>query len=462
MNRIVALRTVHVVWAEQDGPNLNYRIYTRRLEAGTWTASERIVDYLATDPGATGGAKYPALAAIPGGELHLFWHDYRIGGIDNIELFTKVRPAGGAWDPSRSAELRLTTTLHPEALGDNSYVPVPAAAPDGTLHVAWYDFRFDGQYAEIFSKTRPPAGAWDVTPGDSADTRVSNDPDASELPAAGTDAAGNLHVVWKSGSDAVRYARRDASSGTWSVSSAVSADTAVVSGAPALTVGGDDAVHVVWPDGREGGRALWTRVRNPTGTWSNEFRLTPPAEGADEPSLDTAPDGTIHLVWHDGRVSLFAPQVFHRQLTAGGSWDVSGASDTRVSLGAQPAVRPSVLVAGDRIFVLWKDARLQNHEIFVRVGGPVGTDVAIAPASTGFTAGPNPAADGRIRFSRPDGRELGPLLIYDIQGRVVQRLAPTGPAAVWNGRRQDGSPAVAGVYFVRSAELGIRRITVVR
>ena len=52
-------------------------------------------------PGDHIGAKYPALVAEPGGDVHLFWHDYRIGGIDNVEIFTKTRPAGGQWDSSR-------------------------------------------------------------------------------------------------------------------------------------------------------------------------------------------------------------------------------------------------------------------------------------------------------------------------------------------------------------------------
>ena len=60
----------------------------------------------------------------------------------------------------------------------------------------------------------------------------------------------------------------------------------------------------------------------------------------------------------------------------------------------------------------------------------------------------------------------------DAQGRRVRLLlaglAPTGPGrATWDGRRDDGSPAEAGVYWakLRDADgrlLGARRITLLR
>ncbi|NNE43824.1 MAG: hypothetical protein HKN12_06430 [Gemmatimonadetes bacterium] len=459
---------LHVVWAEQDAPNLNFRITTRRLLHGTWTPSEVIVDYLATDPGSTGGAKYPALAALPDGSLDLFWHDYRVAGIANVELFTKTRPPGGPWEPARTADVRLTTTNHPETNGDNSYVPVPVAADDGATHVVWFDYRYDGQFAEILSKSRPASGTWDLTPGDSADVRLTDDPENSELPDADVDAAGHVHAVWRSGSAGatVGYARRDAGTATWSAPVTVDLGAAVA-GAPAVAVDDTGNVHVVWPDSRDGGKALWTRVRSPAGTWGAELRLTTPGHGADEPSLDCGPDGALHLVWHDGRVSLLAPQVFHRALTAGAAWDTTGTADTRVSLGSSPAVRPSVLADGDQVFVTWQDDRDGNPELYFRAAGPLGTDVPgllpspAAGTSGTLTAAPNPAATP-VRFARTDGLPLGFLEVWDIGGRRVRRIASAAGTAAWDLRRDDGTRAAPGVYFVRAAATDTRRVTVLR
>ena len=453
---------LHVVWAEKDGPNQNYRIRTRRLDQGAWTGSELIVDYLATDPGTNGGAKYPALAALPDGSLHLFWHDYRVAGINNVEIYTKELAAGSAWNAAQSADVRLTTTSHPETNGDNGYVPVPAVAPDGALHVAWYDFRYDGSNAEILAKHRPAGGSWDLTPGDAADDRVTTDGDGSEFAALGVDAAGDVHAAWKSLGSGTRlfYSVRDSGTGTWSVPTRLDSSSAVA-GAPALAVEPSGRVHVVWPDAAEGGRALRTRFRETNGTWSAALRLTPPSFGADEPALSASPDGSVHLVWHDGRNSLFSPEVLHRVKEPGAAWDTTTADDFPVSGAMHGAVRPSVLAHGDDVFVLWRDGRAGNNEIYFRKGGPAATDVSAQPGSgrIALRAFPNPSRGGAVRFTRTDGRATGPLEIVDPAGRIVRRLRTGEP---WDGRTTAGVPVSTGAYFVRSREDGTARVTVLR
>jgi hypothetical protein len=455
----------HVVWAERDSPSQQYRIWTKRLGAGGWTAPELVVDYPASDPGDPGddiGAKFPALATTPDGDLHLFWHDYRVGGIDNVEIFTKTKPAGGAWDSSRAADVRLTTTDHPEALGDNGYVPVPAAAGDGTLHVVWWDYRFDGNHAEILSKTRPAGGDWDLTPGDSADVRVTDDSDHSELPAVAVDAAGALHAAWRSvgGGASILYAHRDTGTGLWSVPLDIDLGGAV-QGAPALAVDGTGDVHVVWPDARAGARALFTRVRS-SGVWSPLAEQITFSPGADEPSLDTGPDGSLHLVWSDARHSLFAWEVFHKTKAPGAVWDVDPSGDFRVSNANSNSVRPSVLAHGAFVSIVWKDERGGNQDLWFRRGGPAGTHVSGSSPAAAWLAFPNPTR-GAARFRRTGAASASDLVIFDIGGKVVRRLPVGDPDTFWDGRTGAGRPASSGVYFVR--ETGSKRtlrVTVLR
>ncbi|MBZ0267462.1 BNR repeat-containing protein, partial [bacterium] len=399
--------TMHVVWAERDGPESTYRIWTRRLDGGAWSAPELLVDYLASDPGGPGddiGAKYPTLADAPNGELHLFWHDYRVAGIDNVELFWKMRPAGGAWDPSRAADVRLTTSEHPETPGQNAYVPVPAVAPDGAVHVTWYDYRFDASLAEILSRTRPAGGAWDLTPGDGADERVTNDTAHSELADTAVDAVGNLHTVWRSvdAGGRVGYAMRDVITEAYSAPVFVDA-AGTVAGAPTVAVDGAGTVHVVWPDSRDGGRALFTRTRDSAGTWSaSPARITRPSEGADEPSLVAADDGTLHLVFSDGRVSLLNREVFHRAKAPGAGWDSTGAGDRRLSNASGNSSRPAVDVTGGIVTVAWKDARDGNHEVYVCRATPDGTGLPLPFAGAsppGLHAWPNPTHGAAVRFT---------------------------------------------------------------
>ncbi|MGH2571575.1 MAG: hypothetical protein ACRDGR_10135, partial [bacterium] len=449
---VTADGTLHVAWAERDSPNQQYRIWARRLGEVGWSAPELVVDYPATDPGDPGddiGAKYPALAATPDGELHLFWHDYRVAGIANIEIFTKTRPAGGEWDSSRAADVRLTTTNHPEALGDNGYVPVPVAASDGALHVVWWDYRFDGDRAEILAKTRPAGGAWDLTPGDSADVRVTTDTDHSELPAVAVDLAGRVHVAWRgvAAGASILYAERDPG-GSWSAP--VDIDLGgLVQGAPALALDGNAAVHVVWPDARSGGRALYARARV-SGTWDPSVeRITSPAHGADEPSLTSDGDGALHLVWSDARHGFFDREIFHRTKPLGAPWDTAAANDFRVSNADGNSTRPSVLAHGAIVSIVWKDERTGNHDLWIRRGGPSGTHAPIAlPAERSWLAFPNPTR-GTVRLLGPSDAACE-LVVLDVSGRAVRRLSGSGEIA-WDGRDAGGRSVPGGVYFVHEA-----------
>lgn len=455
---------LHVVWAEKDAPNQNYRIYSRSSTAGSWSAAQLAVDYLPQDPGTNGGAKYPSLACLPNGELHLFWHDYRIAGINNIEIYTKTKSPGVSWNPSHAADVRLTTTNHPETNGDNGYVPTVTALSDGTLHVLWYDFRFDGNHADIFCKTRPAGGQWNLSPGDSADIRVVNDPDHSELVAVAADAAGNLHAAWRSaGSGAhVVYARRDVATGTWSAT--VDVDLAgSVAGAPAIAVDGTGSAHIVWPDSRDGGRALFTRVRSAAGAWSTITRITRPDDAADEASM-TSLGGVIHLVWHDARVSLFNREVFHRQKTTGAPWDSTGALDERISNASGNSTRPSIAALDGRIAVLWKDARTGNNDVFVRVRTETATSTPLVQSlpSPAMRVFPNPMRSGAQILRAQDGA-AAEIVIADVRGAVRRRLRAVDSAAFWDGRDDAGQLVPAGVYFARIAKNGEEgRIVVLR
>ncbi|MEZ5066572.1 MAG: hypothetical protein R3B81_17720 [bacterium] len=452
---------LHAAWCERDSPGSQYRIWTSRF-TGTWSAPVLTVDYLASDPGDLGddlGAKFPALAVTADGEVHVFWHDYRIGGIDNAEIFTKTRSVNG-WDPSQAADVRLTTTAHPESNGDNGYVPVPVATATGDLHVAWYDFRYDGQNAEILAKARPAGGTFDLTPGDGADDRVTNDAAHSELVDLAADDLGHVYAVWRhvDGGATIRFARRDAGTGAWSAPAVVSTQ-ATVAGAPAIAVDGGGTVHVVWPDGRDGGRALFTRTRTAGGVWSAESRLTRPSDGADEPALTADPaTGSLHLVWSDGRVSLLNREVFHREKTSAAAWDTTYAADDRISNASGASTRPSVAVSGGQVAVLWKDSRTGQNDIWVRLRPVEAVDVPAPNAPARLAVSPNPAR-GPVRVLVPTGDAVR---VFDVSGRTIARVPIAGQIGVWDLRDGSARRVPTGVYFLRTADGTSARVTVLR
>jgi len=122
-------------------------------------------------------------------------------------------------------------------------------------------------------------------------------------------------------------------------------------------------------------------------------------------------------------------------------------------------VRSSPAIAGNMLFITTEDGTL-----YAFVSGTLATagsgPVAGAPRATRFLgARPNPlTAGGSLEFElaasfagdeRPVPVELR---LYDASGRLVRRLvdrklAPGVHAATWDGKREDGRAAAAGVYF---------------
>ncbi len=155
-----------------------WQVFYRMRDLYGWLPEERVVF---TD---TADAKYPSVVAIRD-SVFLVWHDYRVGGISNVELFFNAKPVSGdTW----AHEERLTYTSS-GGPGDNGYVPSLKAAPDGSLRVVWYDYRDDpsSYKAEIYTKVRDTVG-W------GADVRVSDSPGNAWYPAFAFGPDGVLYV----------------------------------------------------------------------------------------------------------------------------------------------------------------------------------------------------------------------------------------------------------------------------
>lgn len=467
-----ATGTVHVVWAEQDGPRGNYQVYTRRHTAGAWGAAALVVPYRVESVGNLLGAKFPSLVCDRDDTLHLAWHDYRVAGINNAEIYYASCSASAAWDTSEAAELRLTTSQHPESGGDNSYVPTLTVDRHGDLDVVWYDFRYDGNAGEILTKRRRN-DTWDTSPGDAADLTVAPSTGDSQFPAAVVDGWGHLHVAWQddtAGNLRIRYARRDAVTGTFDPVQELT--TAAQATAPALAVDGLGRIYAAWVDTRDGARRIYTRRRDPDGTWTMELPATPPGVNADEPALAVDAWGQAHLAWNDTRHGATNREILLQSIPPAGSWDDSGASDVRISNAAGSSTRASLATDGaGRVLIVWKDRRDGNNEIYARIGHsppPVSAvddvDAGSAPDAR-LLAWPNPARGG-VTLALPHGPWRGIAdgttvcwQIYDAQGRLVrahETVAEAGatPRWQWDGRDRNGAPLPAGGYWARVSGAG--------
>ena len=438
---------ITAAWAEQDGPDQNFQIYTRTTQTdGTWGPAQLAVAYSPAYAGAGLGAKFPALAVLPGDTLSMVWHDYRVDGIQNAELFTKVRTPGLAWGDS-TTEVRLTTSLHPETNGDNSYMPNVALGPDGDLHVAWYDYRFDPDRAEILFKSRVN-GIWNTTAGDAPDTNRSQSPGESHFPALAAGPGGTLHLAWRDntgGTFQIVYRSRSPQ-GAWSPADTLSPPGIAASGA-ALAAAADGRAVAVWSDARYGAQTVFLRERE-NDAWGPTRQVSPSASGAEEAAVQIDALLRVHVVWQDGRISAFNRELFYQSRLFGEAWDATGGSDTQLSNAAGASTRPTLLVGpANRLTVLWQDARHGPTEIYARRQAAA-TGVPDTPRTGILTAGANPF-HGAVTWNLPAGYPRSArAVIYNAQGRRVRVLPHFGLTPRWDGTTQTGTPAAPGLYLV--------------
>ena len=469
-------RTIHVVWTEQDAElegSLRHQVYTAEVvDNAVSTAAHVIVPYLDSYPGRPDtGAKWPTLATDPEGGLHLAWHDYRIGEIWNVEIYYKQRPPVTEWDPSPSADLRLTTTDHPEWNGDNGYLPTIRRSPLGELRVVWFDMRFYPEEAEIMSKATLPEGGWDTTPGDSADERLTENPANSEFPDLVFDPEGAAHVVYAENSNdiyGIYYTWLPAGEAEWSLPQRITPDS-VVARSPSLAPSPDGSILCVWEDGRDGAARVYAALLDSAGgSWGEAEPVSPIGVGVSGPAAAASPDGIFHIVWSDRRLGFFDDVVWC-QHGRGGDWDPSGAADERVSTGTR-ATDPEITGSWDgRVIVSWRDkSEDSSADIWMRIRSAGPTEVADSPRAT-------PA---RSRFGNPHPNPFNPRVIlpvelsfegfvrveiHDISGRRVRRLLREHLESgthrlLWDGRNDAGRPLPSGPYIARliSAETEAR------
>jgi hypothetical protein len=178
-HRNVRVDSGGTVWvAAQDRSGPAYRILLFR-----WDGNSEQVDTVSLGPS---DSKWPSLTRVHD-SLVVVWHDYRVAGIQNVELFGRSRSlVDGGWSP----EVRITYT-HAGNGGDNSYVPTVWSNGD-TLRLVWYDFRENPARASVYFKQRAMGSAWDSL----GDVRVNADTSGQAWFPAVESEPGGFTVFW--------------------------------------------------------------------------------------------------------------------------------------------------------------------------------------------------------------------------------------------------------------------------
>ncbi len=279
-------RNKHIVWADADDVNFNYKILYTKLDAsGNVVIDRRVIADAAI-------AYSPQVVADSQNNAHIIWSDFRN---NNWELYyEKIAPDGTTVVNDHRLTNAPGTTATPSVVADAA-----------NLYVAYEDNReFD---REIYYMKL------DLNGNVLADVRVTNARGRSELPSIGIDSAANAYIVYSDYRDgnapqvylakvnaqgSVVFERQLTSAFGWSVQ----ASLAVLA----------NNIHVVWQDHRDGNAEIYYQKRdvdgNPIGT---ERRLTSNPANSAGPVAVVHGASAAHVLWQDFRDGNW--ELYHKR-----------------------------------------------------------------------------------------------------------------------------------------------------
>ncbi len=179
--------------------------------------------------------------------------------------------------------------------------PALAVDPLGRLHAVWRYREPGGTQSDIVYRNSDRVSEAGDGPLDLGQA------DPTTRPALVCSSGNGVHVVWHTpaASCAYTYLDRD---GTVDLTATPSSDDAVVTGSPALAVGADYVVRIVWEDGRHGEDEIYFAATRagahgmltlgaPEG--QRDYRLTASRGAAFGPAIGVSPWGQPSIVWKD-------------------------------------------------------------------------------------------------------------------------------------------------------------------
>jgi hypothetical protein len=393
---------VFVVWFRPDH-GISQVFLKRSVDGGTtWGADTPLSR-------STQGAAYPAIAAA-GPDIYVAWHDFRHGQPD---IFLRHSlDYGATWGPEQ---------LLAAGQADGAY---PSIAASGRRVRIVYEGARDGQ-TEVYTRGSDDQGmTW------SPETRLSSPPYAAWT--ATVELAGpNAYAGWVDYRDAneEEYFRRSTDGGTtWGPILRLTHNPAD-SWAPSLAAAGDDLFYF-WFDRRDAGvtdttvedtldraTALVGLPVHPAPPRSAAVYYLPPFEQRLREKLQAIQAAAPAWVGRGGNAQRLEALLrrFERQFqqwTLG--WDiyykhsgdggVTWGPDIRLTRGRGFSMRPSAVISGAAIYVVWFDSRDGQTDVYFKYSASAGKHWG--PDQRLTTAAGNPLGDTMHPSLAVAGRSL--------------------------------------------------------
>jgi len=289
----------------------------------------------------------------------------------------------------------------PEKCVDIAHGHNPVIAGDGEehIHVVFESSAKDHKVQHIFHTQSADGGRIWTAPQD-----ISSSQGASWEPDIATEASGAIDVCWVDTASGeahpdVFFARSADRGKSWSAPVNVS-KTPGVSSEPAIAVGPDKAVHVVWTDTTNGVTDIFYSRSSDNGkSWSQFMDIAKTPGKSHEPATVVSASGTVHVAWVDTSFGESHPDIFYSRYLEG-RWT----KPYNVSKSAHVSQHPTLACShDDKIYLAWADSSRKLHapDIWGVVSGERGYFAKPLNFSDtpGVSSQPQIASDGKARLA---------------------------------------------------------------
>jgi len=297
-------------------------------------------------------------------------------------------------------------------------------------------------------------------------------------PATVRDSSGNIWAAWHAGpagSRDIYLAKLTPGSSTFGAGTQITTDAADQCN-PAVALGTDDKLYVVWQDNRLGDWDVYGSTSTGGTTWSAQQRITDSNDNQINPAIavDRQSPNRAHVVWQDDRAGNQDIYI----ATSSNSFVTN--TVTRITSNTADQTAPAVVVSSSNtVYVLWTDGRNSSSDIYGAAGSswtnvPVVTKAAdqsspaVAVESTGSILHilwvDQTSGNSDIYYASSNGLPGSPLtgtnLIDDTSGaeQTSPAIAVTGSTgsslkvfACWNDARNiSGGAGDTDIYLVQA------------
>jgi hypothetical protein len=277
----------------------------------------------------------------------------------------------------------------------NGFKPVIASDGSGLLHVAFEAYGLGKNITDIYYTTSTDLGAhW------SKPYNLSETPGVSKHAAIAVEKSGAIDVIWADSNEEgkmpdIFFSRFSSGAHTWSAPIDIS-NTPGVSSDPALAIGPDNSINVVWSERevlKTGKEILYVGSIDGGKTWSPPLSIGNTVGSSSAPTISAPPDGLLYTAWSDTTSEETHSDIFYCQCQHG-IWTKA----VNISKSAGPSAQPSITSSKGKVFLTWSDSskRKTPAEIRLAVGGASGKFDTVVDASgtTGSAIQPCLAARG--------------------------------------------------------------------